>query len=234
MNQSHGRIRAITLDVGGTLIQPWPSVGHVYARVAAEFGLPGLPPQWLNDQFKCAWAARGAFDYTRPAWHRLVNRTFAGVIQQPVATECFDRIYQQFAQAESWQTFADVVPTLKHLRDRRIRLGVISNWDERLEPLLERLDLARWFEAIVVSHQLNCVKPAPAIFRHAAERLGCDPEEILHVGDSAEDDVAGARAAGFQAARIDRSDPGSSKETVSDLSALVGLLPLPSTGRGTG
>src|SRR6185436_4619282 len=72
-------VRAVTLDVGGTLIQPWPSVGHVYAAVASECGVSGLAPESLNHQFKLAWAARAPFDYSRAAWRELVNRTFAGL-----------------------------------------------------------------------------------------------------------------------------------------------------------
>src|ERR1051326_9281154 len=71
-------IRAITFDVGGTLIDPWPSVGHVYAAVAAESGLPAYDPAVLNAQFVAAWRAKANFDYSRAAWASLVVSTFAG------------------------------------------------------------------------------------------------------------------------------------------------------------
>ena len=54
MNPLSG-IQAVTLDVGGTLIEPWPSVGHVYAEIAARFGAPGHAPALLNRQFGEAW-----------------------------------------------------------------------------------------------------------------------------------------------------------------------------------
>jgi phosphoglycolate phosphatase-like HAD superfamily hydrolase len=47
-------IQAVTFDVGGTLIDPWPSVGHVYAAVAAEHGLTGVDPESLNVRFAAA------------------------------------------------------------------------------------------------------------------------------------------------------------------------------------
>ncbi len=42
------RIRAVTFDVGGTLIEPWPSVGHVYAEVAARHGVAAIDVATLN------------------------------------------------------------------------------------------------------------------------------------------------------------------------------------------
>ena len=48
-------IQAVTFDVGGTLIEPWPSVGHVYANVAAHHGAPSLPVKVINRQFARAW-----------------------------------------------------------------------------------------------------------------------------------------------------------------------------------
>src|SRR5512133_1823564 len=61
-------LQAITFDVGGTLLEPWPSVGHVYAEVAARHGLPGLAPEALNRQFHAAWRALPEFHYTRAEW----------------------------------------------------------------------------------------------------------------------------------------------------------------------
>jgi putative hydrolase of the HAD superfamily len=216
-------VRAVTLDVGGTLIQPWPSVGHVYAAVASECGVSGLAPESLNHQFKLAWAARAPFDYSRAAWRELVNRTFAGLTPEPPSAECFERIYERFAHAEAWRIFPDVVPGLNLLRERSIRLGVITNWDERVTPLLEQLGLARWFEVIVVSYEVKSAKPDCAIFLEAAGRLGLDPAEILHVGDSAEEDVAGAEAAGYQTALLERGGaPG--PRTVCGLESLLTRL----------
>ena len=83
---------------------------------------------------------------------------------------------------------------------------MISNWDERLRPLLQQFQLDRYFETIVVSCEVGFAKPSPVIFEHAAKKLGIVPEQILHVGDSAEEDVAGANAAGVRALLVDRDN----------------------------
>ena len=64
-------ILAVTFDVGGTLIEPWPSVGAIYAEVAAEHGLPGLSAGELTRRFGAAWRTRPDFGYTRAEWAAL-------------------------------------------------------------------------------------------------------------------------------------------------------------------
>src|SRR5437899_9689385 len=144
----HANIQAVTFDVGGTLIAPWPSVGDVYATVAAQHGFKNLPVEILGRQFAAAWRASKGFDHSREAWRKVVNATFAGLMQP---TDSFFRdLYQRFASPEVWRIFGDVVPALRILKERGLRLGIISNWDERLRPLLRDLELAPFFDVIVI------------------------------------------------------------------------------------
>jgi putative hydrolase of the HAD superfamily len=195
-------IQAVTFDVGGTLIQPWPSVGHVYAEVAARHGVRNVPPELLNARFKAAWRARKNFDHSRAGWEQLVDQVFDGLTPESPGNSFFPELYERFAQPEAWQVFEDVRSTLAALAARGIRLGIISNWDERLRGLLPRLGLETYFETIVISCEAGAAKPAAAIFNQAASRLGLGPESILHVGDSLEMDVQGAEHAGFRARQI--------------------------------
>ena len=217
-------IRAVAFDVGGTLIEPWPSVGHVYAGVASRFGFRDLEAAALSREFSAAWKRRAGHDYSRGAWRSLVNETFSGVGAALPSEECFDALYRRFEHADAWRIFDDVRPTLDALRARGLKLGVISNWDERLRPLLGALDLARCFDAIVISHEAGHTKPAPEIFLQAAAQLNLPPEHILHVGDSACEDEEGARRAGLRATRLDRRAKESGGRTLSTLTSLPGLL----------
>ena len=71
-------IEAVTFDAGGTLIEPWPSVGEVYAAVAREFGIECSAAR-LNAQFVNAWTTRSGFKYSRDEWHEVVRDSFLGV-----------------------------------------------------------------------------------------------------------------------------------------------------------
>ena len=224
MNVSRPRPVAVSFDVGGTLIEPWPSVGCVYAEVAAGFGLAGLEPAALNRGFVTAWKQRAGHDYSRAAWQSLVNETFAFAGTVHPSDECFHALYHRFEQADVWRVFEDVQPTLEALRAQGIRMAVISNWDERLRPLLDELELTRWFDAVVISHEAGHTKPAPEIFLRAAKQLNLEPEYILHVGDSPREDEEGARRAGMQAALLDRRAKDGRGTTISTLASLPELL----------
>src|SRR5678815_3753592 len=132
-------IRAVTLDVGGTLIEPWPSVGDVYAGVAGSFGCPKVNPMQLSAAFGKAWKGRQSFDYSRAAWQQVVDATFAAVTDFKVSTACFGAIYERFGRGDAWRVFEDVEPFLENARRRGMRLALVSNWDERLRGLLTEL-----------------------------------------------------------------------------------------------
>jgi len=221
MSPSLEGIRAVTFDVGGTLIEPWPSVGHVYAEVAAQFSIKGVAPEALNRQFAAAWKDRRDFDYSHAAWQEMVNQTFAGLWPEPPVRDCFEAIYEHFATAAPWRLFDDVLPALAALKARGLKLAIISNWDERLKPLLHKLRLDVYFDAFTISHETGCTKPAPEIFRRAVAELGVPPACVLHIGDSAEEDVAGARAAGINSTLLDRKAARNGSAVVNDLQWLA-------------
>src|SRR5438874_698601 len=103
-------IRAVTFDVGGTLIDPWPSVGHVYVEVAARYGLRELDPEELNRQFALAWRSKTSFDYSRAAWEELVAKTFSHWLEAGAQVPFFDKLYERFAQPDVWHIYDDVLP----------------------------------------------------------------------------------------------------------------------------
>lgn len=197
---------AVSFDVGGTLIEPWPSVGHVYAAMAQRWCGEAPDAAAVNRRFHAAWASRGTgFDYSRAAWAELVAATLRGLSPVAESPEFFVALYNHFAGPDPWWVFPDVIPALRMLQGRGVRLAVVSNWDPRLRPLLRALKLADYFEVIVVSGEVGWHKPDARLFEYAAERLGLPPDRILHVGDSEEADVRGALRAGWQVAWLARS-----------------------------
>lgn len=210
-------LKAITFDAAGTLLEPWPSVGAVYARVAEECGIGPVAADDLNRQFARVWKNKQRFDYSRVAWRHIVEKTFSGLAHTKPAF--FDHLYDEFAQPRCWRVYDDVAPALERCRSKGLKLGVISNWDERLRPLLEQIGLAPYFDAIVISSDTGHRKPARAVFERAAETLQLPPERILHVGDSVEEDLDGALAAGFQSVLLDRR--GTAKPCIVSLTALL-------------
>jgi putative hydrolase of the HAD superfamily len=223
--QPLANLEAITFDVGGTLIRPWPSVGHVYAEVAARHGLGHLTAASLEERFRVVWSRRPQLAETRAGWEQLVDDAFSGLAQAPPGQAFFSELYDRFAAPEAWRIYDDVPPVLERLAAGGFRLAVVSNWDERLRGLLQRLGLDSPFEAIVVSCEVGCRKPDRDIFAEAARRLGLPAGQILHIGDSVEMDLLGARNAGFKALQIDRGATEASPDLLQSMLDLFDRLP---------
>ena len=103
-----------------------------------------------------------------------------------------------------FSAFDDAAPALRALRDGGARLVVASNWDCSLPEVLRTAGLLGLVDEVVSSAVVRRAKPAPEVFLEALRRAGATPHEALHVGDSVENDVLGARAAGVRAVLLDR------------------------------
>ena len=83
--------------------------------------------------------------------------------------------------------------------------------------MLERCGLGGLLDGAVSSAVAGARKPDPAIFAPALELAGCGPDEALHVGDTLEEDVAGARAAGIRPLLIDRTGVGGDISSLTEI-----------------
>ncbi len=112
--------------------------------------------------------------------------------------------------------FKDTKPALEILSGHKRKLGVISNVSSHEVALriLERVDLKKYFDAVITSAQTGIRKPDPGIFLFALMELGLKPHEAIHVGDSEVHDVRGARATGIGTVLVSRRRP--CRETIAD------------------
>jgi putative hydrolase of the HAD superfamily len=108
-----------------------------------------------------------------------------------------DSFVDAFMDALVFRPAEGAVKALGVLRERKLKLAVVSNWDCSLPERLETLGLAELFDTIVPSAEAGVPKPDPAPFRIALERIGAAPERALHIGDEPTDQE-GARAAGMR------------------------------------
>ncbi len=233
-------MKAVLLDAGLTLLRAAPSLGGVYARVTRRFGREVAEADFerVADAAFHAQAAehralgeaglRTSDDHERASWNAHARRVMEGLpgMRGIDFDAWFEDLYGEFGSAAAWEPYDDTLPALAALRDRGLRLAVVSNWDSRLRPILEERKLRPWFDAVVISAEVGWRKPHPAIFERALGLLGCAPGDALHCGDSVGDDVEGARAAGIRPVLLDRhgtrSVPGT--EVVRGLGEIAGLL----------
>ena len=116
----------------------------------------------------------------------------------------------------AFRAFDDVAPALRELRARGLGLYVVSNWDCSLREVLASAGLLELVDDAISSAEAGAAKPDPAPFRVALAAAGCAPDEAVHVGDSEENDVAGARAAGIRAVLL-RRDQGERLNRLADV-----------------
>lgn len=204
--------KAVFFDAGGTLLHPYPSVGEIYAQVGGKFGSKAKP-EYLEQLFRRHWLKRdglsgltGQLDekIERTWWKHLVKDVFEEAGGVDNFEEFFHELYDLFARPEVWRLYPDVMESLVTLKKSGKKLGIISNWDSRLFKISEGLGLDGYFDFILASAVFGSSKPSAKIFEEALKKAGVDPHEAIHIGDSFEDDVRGAKAAGIDAILIDR------------------------------
>jgi len=233
-------MKAIFLDAGLTLLRADPSLGEVYARVTRAHGRE-VPPGEFERAAEGAFHAQAAEhrdageegmrtsdDLERVSWHRHARRVMDGVPSMAGMDfeGWFEDLYREFGSAAAWAPFDDTIPALEALRGRGVRLAVVSNWDGRLRRILEDHRLRPYFDAVVISAEVGWRKPHPGIFRRALAEMGAAPGDVLHVGDSVGDDVAGARGAGIRPVLLDRrgGKTADGAAVIADLRALEEMV----------
>ncbi len=194
-------IRAVTLDVAGTLIVPFPSVGVVYAEVANAFGFDADAAQLEQDfpaaftQVRSQWAMPYGMndDDARRFWHAVIDATFG----QPLPYEIGCELYDTFATARRWRVLPNVRAALSLIVQKKLPMAVVSNFDARLFPLLDELQLGP-FVNIFTSASVGRAKPDPAALLAACAAMQVEPTEVLHLGDSTREDGDMCAASGAQ------------------------------------
>ncbi len=149
-------------------------------------------------------------------WRDVVRRVLVGCGEEPgnaVFDSLFEDLYARFAEPGVWALYPEAAAVLEALHGR-YRLGVVSNFDRRLYPVLEHLGIRRRFDTILISSELGVDKPDGRIFDAALAALGVAPRETVHAGDDPEQDWRAAQAAGLHVYRVER--PGRGLEGLAD------------------
>jgi len=124
----------------------------------------------------------------------------------------------------SFVLFDDVLPCLAALRERSLRLGVITNNDgPHQRRKLAAVGLADSFDAVAISGEVGAAKPDPVIFTYACAALGVAPNEAVHIGDRLNADALGATAAGLRGVWLDRRSAAGDERRVPVVSSLAEL-----------
>jgi len=103
-----------------------------------------------------------------------------------------------------WLPFDGTIDILAALKRKSIGLGIISNWDCTARDILGAAKLSDYFDHIIISCEVDCSKPDPAIFNLAMQRAGVTARDCIYVGDNYYDDAVGSQSVGMPALIINR------------------------------
>ncbi|QTD46249.1 HAD family hydrolase [Ottowia testudinis] len=226
------RIRAITLDLDDTLWPIWPTLQRAEDALGAWLTThaPRAAGLARNPEARHRARQQALTDHAAHA-HDLatirreaIRQLLAWAGDDPALAEPAFEVF--FDERQRVTLFGDALPALAAL-SARYPLVALSNGNADVH----RVGIGRYFHAAVSATQIGVGKPERRIFAAAAQAAGVPEHAVLHVGDDALLDGAGALAAGMQLAWVNRASAhwppaiaGRPHAVVPDMRALCGLL----------
>lgn len=193
--------RAVLFDFFGTLTLPVRRGRH-HAAVA---NLLNCPPDTLVEVLDRSFYLRasGALGDAVSTLRWVCERAGGRVSTAGLRAACSARVAAVRADT---RLRPEAVPVLRALRQRGARTGLISDCTHELPSFLPELPIAPLLDARILSVQLGCCKPDPAIYHAACRALGVAPADCLYVGDGGSQELTGALRAGMTAVRLAAAD----------------------------
>jgi len=205
------RVKAIVLDVDGTLCSLNKRVGEIYADLLAEQGI-GADASRLSHVARREWDNYQDVYLNRPQQHRttharekdvwceFVRRVLKGSdLPHAQRPEVIEYIYEAFATRRFRIVAPGAIDFLRGARARGFHVVAATNNDERSKATLRELDLSQHLDEVFVAGDLLWKKPSLAFYQGIEARLALPPSSLLHIGNNADLDVEPALRAGWSA-----------------------------------
>jgi putative hydrolase of the HAD superfamily len=190
--------RAIFFDLFETLVTEFADGKRISNRKYDYKALLGMD----NTVFKREWGLRSdrRMRGHYPNFHAVINEILAANdLICPSAT--IEHLYDERRQ-EKLLPFRHIDPRiyamLQDLKDRGLRLGLISNCTEEEVCGWQESELASYFDSAIFSYDVMMAKPDAAIYQLGCSQLGVKPEESIFVGDGGSNELEGASRAGMK------------------------------------
>jgi HAD superfamily hydrolase (TIGR01549 family) len=203
---THVDIQAVLFDLDFTLAKPGPDLGpEGYQRLGRRFRLELDPSRYADARAKAVDGLRkhADFRHDEEIWVAFTERIIRGMGgDSDRAYECAVEMTRAWEHAYNFDLFDDALPALAELRRHGLKLGIVSNTGRDVDEFLAHHSLD--VDVALSSRVHGKVKPHPTIFQAVLDRLGVEADRAAMVGDSPEDDLAGARSLGMRAFLVDR------------------------------
>lgn len=232
INQQNSHpIEAVVFDAVGTIMYPNPSVADAYRAAIRRHCRQDIDPEVVSSTIRVGLKNRSSGsdlatseDAEKAFWANLIRQLCPST---DGFQDCFDDLFEHFSSGSNWRCFPEVAEVMTSLLDRKITVGVASNFDNRLNQVCDQLPAVAAIPHRIVSSLVGYRKPSKEFFAAVEKATGVPAERTLMVGDDIVNDIEGAQQAGLQAALIDRSgEPPtlSGVHVLSDLRQLIAIV----------
>jgi len=219
-------VEAVLFDVDFTLVKPGPLLGpRGYHEAGKRFGLELDAERYAEARAAAVLDLKQhpELEHDEEVWLRFTEDIVRGMGGEGEACRSVAQaITDRWLASENFELYEDVLPVLELLRQRGVKIGLVSNTSRDLSAFVDHFKLP--VDAWVWSGRHGKVKPSPTIFMAVLDELGVAPEAAVMVGDSLEDDVEGARALGMRAYLVDRDGRADIEDALPTLLALPALI----------
>ena len=231
MQSVNRRIGAVFFDAVGTILHPAQPVWETYHKVAKHHGIH-LDPSEIGLRLKQSIATREIND-ARQNWQtsepaeqqRWRNHVAEALGEHPHVDDCFSELWDWYAQRQAWVLAPHVEIVLNQLARLGLVLGMASNFDNRLNAILQQCpELQPLMAHCIISSQIGWRKPATQFFADLCAKAGLPAYQILYVGDDPRNDYKGASAAGMNALLYNPSRQKEGYQQITDLLQVVDYL----------
>lgn len=212
--------RAVLYDLDGTLVDHEHAARAGVESWSRALGLPaGQWQRWLTIERRWFTAfENGEVSHLGQRVERC--REFIG--RPELSDDEALTLYEDYLAVyrSNWVAYPDALPSLQAALGRGLTVGILTNGAEEMQRAkLERTGL--WLDGMIMcaTVELGAPKPQPESYRAALAKVGASAGHTVMIGDSWENDVAGARRAGLHAVYLDRS--GATGASISSLDELV-------------
>jgi len=219
MSAPDAALRAVLIDLDGTLMDTAPDIAVAANRMREDFGLAPLPVARV-----ASFVGKGADVLV----HRALTDAIDGTVDEATYARgraAFFRHYHA-VNGDAAVLFEGARAALARLRGAGLRLACVTNKAREFTvPLLERMQVADRFDAVVAGDDVREKKPHPALLFAACAQLGVAPAHAAMIGDSVNDALA-ARAAGMPVVLVETGyNEGESVHSLAGSPGVGAILP---------
>ena len=232
-------VDAVLFDYGGTLVtfaRPHAALRSAYHEIELRLRAAGFRPppaghllRDVHDRVEAELAAHQRSGNLEEIDLVAAARRAYADLGLAVDDSTLDTVLR--LEQEAWwrgvRVDPDAIPTLDALRRHGVRVGLCSNAAFRVRSLHDQVahfGLAEHLNSVTFSAEIGWRKPAPQMFTAAAARLDAEIARTIMVGDSARDDIEGARALGMRALWLQRATPPNSGSSGRGATAVITRL----------